>query len=72
MIICLVGKNLSNFVLTKALANKKLNLDIVYNSTDKKIKPSRILGISEDNYNYLTKIELIKFYNKEKKNFLWY
>ena len=38
MIICLVGKNLSNFVLTKALANKKLNLDIVYNSADKKNK----------------------------------
>ena len=35
MKICLVGKNLSNFVLAKALTNKKLSLDIVYNSTDK-------------------------------------
>ena len=35
MKICLVGKYLSNFVLAKALTNKKLNLDIVYNSTDK-------------------------------------
>ena len=55
MKICLIGKNLTNFVLAKVLSNKKLSLDIVYNFDDKKIKSSRTLGISKDNYDYLNK-----------------
>jgi len=55
MKICLIGKNLTNFVLAKVLANKKLSLDIIYNSSNKKIKSSRTLGISKNNYDLLNK-----------------
>ena len=78
MRICLIGKNLTNFVLAKVLVNKKLSLDIIYNSDYKKINSSRTLGISKDNFNYLKKncgnlkittwpIKKIKIY-REKKN----
>ena len=55
MRICLIGKNLTNFVLAKVLVSKKLSLDIIYNSEDKKINSSRTLGISKDNFNFLNK-----------------
>ena len=34
MKICLIGKNLSNLLLAKVLANKNLNIDIIYNYED--------------------------------------
>ena len=55
MRICLIGKNLTNFVLAKVLVSKKLSLDIIYNSEDKKINSSRTLGISKDNFDFLNK-----------------
>jgi len=75
MRICLIGKNLTNFVLAKVLVSKNLSLDIIYNSEDKKINSSRTIGISKDNFNFLNKkfknlkisawpIKKIKIYNE--------
>ena len=77
MRICLIGKNLTNFVLAKVLLNKKLSLDIVYNFEHKNINSSRTLGISKDNFNFLNKklidlkisawpIKKIKIYGEDK------
>ena len=56
MKICLIGKNLTNFVLAKNLANKNLNVDIVfYGNTEKKFS-QRTLAISRENLNFLLKI----------------
>jgi len=79
MRICLIGKNLTNFVLAKVLVSKKLSLDIIYNSNHKKINSSRTIGISKENFNFLNKscknlkisswpINKIKIYG-ENKNF---
>ncbi len=56
MKICLVGKNLTNYVLANVLAKKKLPIDIVYNFELKKNDSSRTLAISNNNYKYLKKI----------------
>ena len=55
MRICLLGNNLTNFVLANVLANKKLNVDIFYtqNFNLRKNESSRTLAISSDNYVYL-------------------
>ena len=77
MRICLIGKNLTNFVLAKVLVSKNLSLDIIYNSEDKKINSSRTIGISKDNLNFLNKncnnlkiskwpIKKIKIYGEDK------
>ena len=42
MRICLIGKNLTNFVLAMVLVNKKLNIDIIYNCRVEKINTSNI------------------------------
>ena len=77
MRICLIGKNLTNFVLAMVLVNKKLNIDIIYNSDESKINSNRTIGISKDNLNFLNKncnnlkiskwpIKKIKIYGEDK------
>jgi 2-octaprenyl-6-methoxyphenol hydroxylase len=65
MRICLIGKNLTNFVLAMNLANKNLNVDIIFGSNAEKKFSQRTLGISKENYNYLLKI------NKQMKIPAW-
>ena len=79
MRICLIGKNLTNYVLALILANKKLDVDIIYNSYNSKNNLSRTLGISESNFNFLKHnikyfkisawpIEKIKIYSEHKNS----
>ena len=56
MKICLIGKNLTNFVLAKNLANKNLNVDIIFKSNVKTKFTQRTLAISKENLNFLLKI----------------
>ena len=52
MKICLIGKNLTNFVLAKNLSNKNLSVDILFDSNRENILSKRTLAISKDNYNF--------------------
>ena len=56
MKICLIGKNLTNFVLAKNLANKNLDVDIIFNSNTETKFSQRTLAISKENFNFLLKI----------------
>ena len=57
MRICLIGKNLTNIVLARILANKKLTIDIIYNSENKNNFNSRTIGISKSNFDFLLNYE---------------
>ncbi len=65
MKICLIGKNLTNYVLAKNLASKNLNVEIIYNKNNKKNFSQRTLAISKDNFDYLLKL------NNQKKISAW-
>ena len=65
MRICLIGKNLTNIVLARILANKKLNVDIIYNLENRKSFNSRTIGISKSNFDFLLN------YEKKIKIFSW-
>jgi len=56
MKICLIGKNLTNFVLAKNLSNKNLDVDILFKSKSQKKLSQRTLAISKENFNFLLKI----------------
>ena len=56
MRICLIGNNLTNFVLAKVLANKKLTVDIIFNVENKRLNATRTIGISRSNFYYLKNI----------------
>ena len=65
MKICLIGKNLTNLVLAKNLANKNLSVDIIFNKNTKKSFSQRTLAISKENFNFLLKI------NSQLKKIAW-
>ena len=56
MKICLIGNNLTNFVLANVLANKNLTVDIIFNDEIRKTSKTRTIGISRSNFYYLKKI----------------
>jgi len=65
MKICLIGKNLTNLILAKNLANKSLNVDIIFEGCSEKFYSQRTLAISKDNFNFLLKI------NSQLKILVW-
>ena len=64
MRICLIGNNLTNFVLANVLADKKLSVDIIFNHETKRSYKTRTIGISRSNFFYLKNI-----LNNKKINF---
>ncbi len=56
MKICLIGKNLTNYVLAKSLSNKNLKVDIFYENKKEKNLSQRTLAISKENFNFLLKL----------------
>ena len=75
MHICLIGSGLTNLILAKILAKKKINVDLYYNKIFNEKNSSRTISISSDNVNFLEKyfknikkigwpINLIKIYNE--------
>lgn len=67
MTICLIGKNLTTLVLSKALINKGLNVDLYYqeNKLSKNLSKtfSRTIGLSNESIDFL---EEQKILNKKK------
>jgi len=56
MKICLIGKNLTNFVLAKNLSNKNLSVDILFDRNIENKLSQRTLAISKENFNFLSLI----------------
>ena len=56
MNICLIGKNISNLLLAKNLANTGINFDLLYSERNNLSKIStRTIGITEDNIRFIEK-----------------
>ena len=53
MKICLIGLNLTNLILANVFEEKKLNVDIYLNKNFQKIKTSRTIALSSENFDYL-------------------
>ena len=53
MKICLIGQNLTNFILALSFAKKKISVDIHINKKTNNFKTDRTIAISEKNFDYL-------------------
>jgi len=62
---CLIGYNITNFVLATTLTNKGFEVDIVFEKKQKKIVSNRTIGISKHNIDYLGTIKI------NLKKFIW-
>ena len=72
MKICLIGLNLTNLILANVFEEKKLNVDIYLNKKIQKIKTSRTIALSSENFDYLkllTKSSIKPWKSKEIKIF---
>ena len=79
MKVCIIGNNLTSFVLAKALVNKDIFVDIFYKNKKVYIDKSRTIGISKSNIDYLNRyvsniskilwpIKQIKIYSENSRN----
>ena len=55
MNVCLIGYNLTNFVIALELIKKGFAVDVLYENISKKTKTDRTIGISKNNFEFLTK-----------------
>ena len=54
MNVCLIGYNLTNFVTALALIKKSFTVDILYEKIRKRTKTNRTIGISKNNFEFLS------------------
>tara|TARA_B100000579_G_scaffold45308_1_gene31563 strand:+ start:1011 stop:2105 length:1095 start_codon:yes stop_codon:yes gene_type:complete len=53
MNVCLIGYNLTNFIIALGLTKKGFVVDILYENLSKKTKTNRTIGISKNNFEFL-------------------
>ena len=58
--ICIVGGGLTGLITAIALSKLNLKIDLVTNSTNRNIKTNRTIAISQQNYNFLKELNLLK------------
>jgi len=54
MNVCLIGYNPTNFVTALALIKKSFTVDILYEKIRKRTKTNRTIGISKNNFEFLS------------------
>jgi len=54
MNVCLIGYNLTNFVTALALIKKSFTVDILYEKIRKRTETNRTIGISKNNFEFLS------------------
>ena len=54
MNVCLIGYNLTNFIIALELIKKGFVVDILFEKIIKKNKTNRTIGISKNNFEFLT------------------
>ena len=54
MNVCLIGYNLTNFVTALVLIKKSFTVDILYEKIRKRTKTNRTIGISKNNFEFLS------------------
>ena len=53
MKVCLIGYNLTNFIIALELIKKGFIVDLFYEYVEKKEKTNRTIGISKNNFEFL-------------------
>jgi len=65
--ICIIGGGLTGLITAATLSKLNLDVDLITDSIGKNQNSSRTIAISQNNYNFLKKIDILKF----SKNEFW-
>ena len=63
--ICIIGGGLTGLVTAISLSKLNLKVDLITDYLDENIKSNRTIAISQNNYDFLKKLEIFKFSKKE-------
>ena len=63
--ICIIGGNLTGLTTALALSKLDCHIDLITNNSNKNIKSNRTIAISENNFDFLNKLNISKSLKKE-------
>jgi len=63
--VCIIGGGLTGLVTAATLSKLNLKIDLITENVNQNIKSNRTTAISRDNYNYLRKLNVLKFSKKD-------
>ena len=63
--VCIIGGGLTGLITANALSKLNLKIDLIVDNNLTKIRSNRTTAISQNNYDFLKKLKIFKFSNKE-------
>ena len=63
--ICIIGGGLTGLITAATLGKLNLEIDLVTGNLDQDLKSDRTIAISQNNFNYLKRLNIFKFKKKE-------
>lgn len=63
--VCIIGGGLTGLITANALSKLNLKIDLIVDNNLTKIRSNRTTAISQNNYEFLKKLKIFKFSNKE-------
>ena len=63
--ICIIGSSLTALITTISLSKLNCEIDLITDSIDQNLKSNRTIAISENNFNFLNKLNISKSLKKE-------
>jgi len=64
--ICIIGGGLTGLITAITLSKLNLKIDLITDDAKKNLKSNRTIAISQNNYDFLKKLNIFKF---SKRNF---
>ena len=58
--ICIIGGGLTGLITAITLSKLNLSIDLITDNTHKIVKSNRTVAISQDNYDFLRKLNIFK------------
>ena len=63
--ICIIGGSLTGLVTAISLSKLNCDIDVIAGNSYKNFKSNRTIAISQDNFNFINKLKIFKFFKKE-------
>ena len=62
--ICIIGGGLTGLITAITLSRLNLKIDLITDNVEKNIKSNRTIAVSQNNYNFLKKLNINKTFKK--------
>ena len=63
--ICIIGGSLTGLVTAISLSKLNCEIDLFTNNLNENVKSNRTIAVSENNFDFLNKLQISKFFKKK-------